>query len=234
MTRFFQSIVLLFAVTLVAGACSRDVEVREGDAAAVAPGGAAAAQAATDPRVTAADTSRIQGNADARVWLVMASDFQCPACKYWHDSFSEEILRDYVATGKVRFAYTNFPLSQHQHARSAAEAAMCAGAQGKFWPVHDRIFAAQDQWTPLPDAVPTFRKIAIEAGVDSATWNQCLVDDVMMPLVDADLDRGMSGGVNQTPTFFIGSQVVSGAIPASRLRPLLDAAIARAGGASQP
>lgn len=111
---------------------------------------------------------------------------------------------------------------------------MCAGAQGKFWPVHDRIFAAQDQWTPLNDAVPTFRQIAIEAGVDTAAWNQCLLDDVMLPLVDADLDRGMAGGVNQTPTFFIGSQVVSGAIPAARLRPLLDSAIARAGGASQP
>jgi len=222
------------AVALALGltACSKP-EVSKGDADAIAPKTAASA-AAVDPRVTIADTSRIQGNPDAKVWLIMASDFQCPACKYWHDNYAAEIMRDYVATGKVRFAYINFPLDQlHPNARAASEAAMCAAAQGKFWNVHDRIFAKQDEWAPMPDPTPFFRKLMSEASVDTVAWNTCLTDNVMVPLVDAEHERGRAGGVNQTPYFFVGSQKVGGAIPAANLRPMLDAALAQAGGTNR-
>jgi protein-disulfide isomerase len=161
----------------------------------------------------------------------MASDFQCPACKYWHDTQAPEIMRDYVATGKVRFAYTNYPLEQHVNARAASEAAMCAAAQGKFWNAHDRIFARQEEWALTPDPVPQFRQLVSDAGVDTVAWNQCLVDDVMLPLIDADRARGQAGGVNQTPYFFVGSQKVGWAIPAAAA-PILDAAIAQASGAT--
>jgi protein-disulfide isomerase len=201
--------------------------VSEGDAAAVAP---AVAQADADPRIAVADTARIKGDPAAKVWLVMASDFQCPACKLWHDRESAEIMRDYVETGKVRFAYTNYPLNQHPNARPAAEAAMCAAGQGKFWDVHDRLFARQSEWAPLPDPAPNFRQIVTEAGVDTTAWNQCLTDDVMLPLIDADQARAKSGGLNQTPYFFIGQRKVGGVGPAGYLRPLLDSAIVEAGG----
>ena len=225
---FYSTIALAFALI----SCSKP-EVTPGDAAAVAPGATAAAPA-DDPRVAIADTARIMGDSTAKVWLVMASDFQCPACKYWHDSHAPEIMRDYVATGKVRFAYTNYPLDHlHPHARAASEAAMCAAAQGKFWGMHDRLFAKQSDWAAQPDPVPQFRMLAIESGVDTVAWNQCLADDVMVPVVEADHARGQAGGVNQTPFFFIGSQKVPGAIPANRLRPILDAAIAQAGGTTR-
>lgn len=219
-----SALVLVFAL----GACSGP-KVGDGDAAAVAPS-PSGDTATTDPRVAIADTARIQGDPAAKVWLVMASDFQCPACKYWHDNYSAGIMRDYVATGKVRFAYTNFPLDQHINARAASEAAMCAAAQGKFWNVHDRLFAKQEEWSVAPDPVPQFRQLVSEAGVDTVAWNQCLVDDVMVPLINADQQRGRAGGVDQTPYFFVGTQKVGGAIPAKQLRPLLDAAIAQAGG----
>lgn len=221
------------AVALALGftACSKP-EASKGDADAVAPKTAASATT-VDARVTVADTSRIQGNPDARVWLVMASDFQCPACKFWHDTYSAEIMRDYVATGKVRFAYINFPLDQHPNARAASEAAMCAASQGKFWNVHDRIFATQNEWAPMPDPTPFFRKLMSEASVDTVAWNTCLTDNVMVPLIDADHERGRAGGVNQTPYFFVGDKKIGGAIPAKDLRPLLDSAIARAGGGTR-
>jgi protein-disulfide isomerase len=225
---FYSTLALAFALI----SCSKP-EVTPGDAAAVAPGATAAAPA-DDPRVAIADTARIMGDSTAKVWLVMASDFQCPACKYWHDAHGPEIMRDYVATGKVRFAYTNYPLDHlHPHARAASEAAMCAAAQGKFWGMHDRLFAKQSDWAAQPDPVPQFRMLAIESGVDTVAWNQCLADDVMVPVVEADHARGQAGGVNQTPFFFIGSQKVPGAIPANRLRPILDAAIAQAGGTTR-
>ena len=216
---------LALALTLVA--CSGP-EVSEGDAAAAAPAGAPT----DDPRVAVADTARIKGDPAAKVWLVMASDFQCPACKAWHDRHSSEIMRDYVETGKVRFAYTNYPLDQHLNARPAAEAAMCAAAQGKFWDVHDRIFAKQTEWAQVPDPVPNFRQIVTEAGVDTTAWNRCLSDDVMLPLIAADQARAKTGGLNQTPYFFIGQRKVGGVGPLGYLRPLLDSAIAEAGGST--
>lgn len=82
----------------------------------------------------------------------------------------------------------------------------------------------------MPDPMPLFRQLAIESGIDAAAWDQCLADDVMIPMIDGDQARARAGGVNQTPYFFIGTQKVPGNIPANRLRPLLDAAIAQAGG----
>ena len=200
MTRHAWQSAKVIALALGLAACAGS-SAEEGDAKAVAPG--AASDASTDPRVGIADTSRIQGNPSATVWLVMASDFQCPACKYWHDTQAAEIMRDYVASGKVRFAYTNFPLDHlHPNARAAA----------------------------APDPTAIFRRLASEASVDTVAWNQCLADNVTVPLVEADEARGRAGGVDQTPYFFVGNQKVGGAIPASRLRPMLDAAIAQAGG----
>ena len=232
---YCSTLALAFALISCSGP-----EVSQGDAAAVAPGAApapaaaAASDAPADPRVSVADTARIQGNPEAKVWLVMASDFQCPACKFWHDTHAPEIMRDYVATGKVRFAYTNYPIDQlHPNARAAAEAAMCSAAQGKFWDMHDRLFAKQPEWAPKPDPIADFRQIALEAGVDTVAWNRCLADDVMAPVVEADKARGQAGGVDQTPYFFVGAQKVGGAIPAANLRKMLDAALAQAGGTTR-
>jgi protein-disulfide isomerase len=220
-----SAVALALAVVVVA--CSKP-KVSEGNAAAVAPSATTATQ--TDPRVAIADTARIMGDPAARVWLIMASDFQCPACKIWHDKYASEIMRDYVATGKVRFAYTNFPLDdRHANARAASEAAMCAGAQGKFWGIHDRLFATQGEWALLADPIPTYRRLAVESGVDTVAWNQCLADHVMVPMIDADQSRGRNNGVDQTPYFFVGERKVGGAVPASFMRKLLDSALAQAG-----
>ena len=217
----------LAVCALLIGTAACGPKAQEGDAQAVAPG---SGDASTDPRVAIADTSRIQGSPNATVWLVMASDFQCPACKYWHDTHAAEIMRDYVATGKVRFAYINFPLDHiHANARAASEAAMCAAAQGKFWPMQEKLFATQSEWAAAPDPTAIYQRLASEAAVDSAAWNQCLTDNVTMPLVEADESRARAGGADQTPYFFVGNQKVGGAIPASRLRTMLDAAIAQAG-----
>ena len=231
MTRTLALTPAAFFLALGLSACSKP-EVKEGDANAVAPNASAAAPV-EDPRIAIADTARIVGNPAAKVWLVMASDFQCPACKFWHDKYSGEIMRDYVATGKVRFAYINYPLDDlHPNARAASEAGLCAAAQGKFWGFHDRMFAKQGEWAPATDPVPFFRQLATQAGVDTSAWNKCLADDVMVPVVEADHARGRAGGVDQTPYFFVGPFKVGGAVPASNLRPLLDSALALAGRSS--
>ena len=74
-----------------------------------------------------ADGGRIAGDPKATVWVVMASDFQCPYCKTWHDAAFQSVLKTYVNTGRVRLAFLNMPLSIHPNAVVAAEAALTTG-----------------------------------------------------------------------------------------------------------
>src|SRR5665213_2320624 len=106
-------------------------------------GGTANAQAAHDSTNDRADAGRILGSPNAKVWVVMASDFQCPYCKAWHDASFQKLVKDYVNTGRVRLAFLNMPLSIHPNALPAAEAAMCASVQNKFWPMQEALFATQ-------------------------------------------------------------------------------------------
>lgn len=158
-----------------------------------------------------ADRGRITGDTSAKVWVVMISDFQCPYCKQWHDTFFAPIMRDYVSTKKVQMAFINFPLSMHPNAVPAAEAAMCASVQNKFWPIHDALFAAQEQWASLQDPTPKFTEIAGKiAGLDLNRWKTCVSKHQTLPLVEADRDRARQAGAQSTPTFVVGGQVLAG------------------------
>src|SRR2546427_10927732 len=85
--------------------------------------------------------ARTKGRPDAPITVYEMSDFQCPYCREFALKTMPVLEREYVATGKIRFIYINFPLSNiHAHAVAAAVVAMCAAQQGKFWPVHDRLF----------------------------------------------------------------------------------------------
>jgi protein-disulfide isomerase len=126
----------------------------------------------------------------------------------------------------VKLAFLNFPLEQHRHAMTASRAAMCAGAQGRFWPVHDAIFETQERWAATPDAAPLFESIARTAGVRIEEWRACFSSDVMDPLIEADRDRALAAGVNSTPTFIINQQLMRGAAPIEEFRRLIDSALA--------
>src|SRR5687767_8420659 len=97
----------------------------------------------TDPTIAAADKGRIAGEDAAKTWVIIASDFQCPFCRQWHSESYKALVDEYVRTGKVKVAYINYPLGQHQNAVPTALAAMCASAQNKFWQYHDALFNTQ-------------------------------------------------------------------------------------------
>ena len=113
-----------------------------------------------DPDVNRADLARIAGNSAAKTWVIVVSDFQCPFCKQWHDETYATFRDEYVKTGKVRFAYINYPLNSHQNAWPAAQSAMCAGAQDKFWPMHEALFATQQQWEVMTPPTPFLDSLA--------------------------------------------------------------------------
>lgn len=141
----------------------------------------------------------------------MASDFQCPFCKQWHDAQFKNITEKYVKTGRVRMAYLNMPLSMHQFARPAAEAAMCASVQDKFWTMHDSLFATQNIWEKLQNPSSFFDTLANHNHVDMAAWRTCVSHHLTMPLIDADYDRAHDIGVISTPTFIIGAEKLASA-----------------------
>ena len=176
-----------------------------------------------------ADSGRILGAPTAKVWLIEASDFQCPFCKQWHDESYATILKEYVNTGKVRYAFLNDPLSMHQFSMQAAEAAMCASVQDKFWPMHEALFATQHEWEVLPNPAAYFDSLAVKAGVNPTDWRACVRTHATRPIIDADRYRLRASGVSSTPTFFVGSQRLEGVQPLAALRQVLDQALEKAG-----
>jgi len=164
------------------------------------------------------------GDSTAKTWVIIASDFQCPYCKQWHDETYASFLKEYVRAGKVKVAYVNFPLGQHQFAMIAAQAAMCASAQNKFWQYHDALFNSQTQWENMQQPRPVFDSIAKTVGVDVPSWGKCVDAGTMVPMIEADRDRLMQAGVQSTPSFLIGDQMLIGAQPIDSLRKAIDAA----------
>jgi protein-disulfide isomerase len=222
---------LRFAVVLsglVLGGCSKQQALPQA-AKAAAP------QATLDTAsVRRADRARIQGSDSAKVWLVMSSDFQCPYCRMFHDDAYKRILSDYVATGKVRIAYWNQPSPMHVHAVVAAEAAMCAALQDKFWQMHDGLFATQDHWAGLPEPRPVFDSLANSLHLQMDQWRSCTASHATIPMIDTDHERARAGGATSTPTFFIsaGGRTgigVIGAAPFEAFKAALDSALAVAG-----
>ncbi len=236
LAQIFTMGALIAACTRADGAPKSDTGTKS---APVAPAAATAsgtlASTLHDTISDRADRGRILGDSTAKVWLIMVSDFQCPFCKQWHDASFAKVMADYVTTGKVRLAFLNMPLSMHPYAVPAAEAAMCASVQNKFWPMHDALFATQPHWESLPSPQPVFDSLATAAGVNMPLWRECVTKHLTRPLVQADHDRASSTGVNSTPTFWVigggTSTTLDGAdanVPAA-----LDAALAKVSGAKK-
>jgi protein-disulfide isomerase len=231
-----QATLTFLAVGLLA--CSAD-KGHAGDttsaAAAKQVAGGAVASSATatgqDSISRLADRGRILGDSTAAVWVVMASDFQCPYCKQWHDAAFAELVKDYVNTHRVRMAFLNMPLSMHQHAKPASEAAMCAAVQDKFWPMHDSLFATQNIWEVLESPLSMFDTLANHNHVEMTAWRACMAKHSTVPLIDADLERARSTGAGSTPTFFVGTMKLSGAD--ANVRGAIDSAL-KAAAKSKP
>jgi protein-disulfide isomerase len=184
--------------------------------------------APTDSFAQKIDQARIEGNPSAKVWMVMASDFQCPYCKQWHDQSFAALKHDYVDNGKVRMAFLNFPLAVHPNAFPAAQVAMCSGAQGKFWPMHDSLYTAQARWASRADPRIVFDSLATSIGIDTTAMAKCIASRQADAMILADVDRAEHAGVQSTPTIIIGNQLIAGARPTDQFRQALDAALATA------
>jgi protein-disulfide isomerase len=158
-----------------------------------------------------------RGPADAKVTLVVFSDFQCPFCSKGLKTI-DRVMASYP---QVRMVYRHFPLSFHKQAQKAAEASMCAHEQQKFWPFHDVLYERQDEL-----GLEDLKGHAIRVGLDARKFDECLESGRMKALVDSDREAGQAAGVDGTPATFVNGVMLSGARDEAEYKELIDEALA--------
>lgn len=171
----------------------------------------------TNPAVTSEGTidkkvliagKNTKGKKSATVTVVEFSDFQCPACGAFHPDM-KKILSDY--NGKIYFIYRHFPLPLHKNAMKAAQAAEVAGAENKFWQMHDKLFETQSEWSEIVDPTSLFVGYAKSLDIDEEKFKKALDEGTHLSLIQKDLQDGNKAGVNATPTIFVNGKKVEGA-----------------------
>lgn len=156
--------------------------------------------------------ARTKGAANAPVTVYEMADFQCPACRVFAVTVLPTLEREYVATGKVRWVFINLPLTSiHPNAVAAAEVAMCAGRQGKFWPTHDLLYQRQDAWAKLAQPRDTLVALAQRAGADRAKLLACVNGGTARREIALDAERATRSGARATPSFYIEGGLLEGA-----------------------
>jgi protein-disulfide isomerase len=157
----------------------------------------------------------VKGPASAKVTVVEFSDFQCPFCGRVNPTLKE--IEDQYK-GKIKIAFRNLPLPFHDKAHLAAEAALAANEQGKFWAMHDKLFANQQALDR-----PSLEKYAQEIGLNMNKFTAALDSGKFKDKVDSDAKEGAAVGATGTPTFFINGTRLVGAQPADKFKEVIDA-----------
>ncbi|HEX6368127.1 MAG TPA: thioredoxin domain-containing protein [Longimicrobium sp.] len=211
---------LLITATLATTACGQARGSR----------GSQASRLNADSLEQRANRGRMKGADSAQVTIVEISDFQCPYCREFAATTYKQIDSVYVRTGRARILYINLPLTSHREAFGAAEAAMCAGVQGKFWQMHDRLFATQGEWGGQADAGRRFERFARDLRLNMADWRDCTANDRTAPLIVGDAMQAAEASINGTPTFILnsrnGQKALTGAVPYDQFAREIDALLA--------
>ena len=220
---------MLITATLATTACGQS---RSGAPAA------RASSLSPDSLEARANRGRIKGADSAQITIVEISDFQCPYCREFAAGTYKQLDSVYVRTGRARILYINLPLTSHREAFGAAEAAMCAGVQDKFWPMHDRLFATQREWSGQADAAQRFERFAQDLQLNMADWRDCTANDRTAGLIVGDAMQAAEARINGTPTFILnsrnGQRSLSGAVPFADFAREIDALLAAPAAAPTP
>jgi len=174
-----------------------------------------------------ADNDPVLGKNNAPVTIIEFSDYQCPFCRAFWSETLPIIKSNYIDTGKVRFVYRDYPLSFHERAQTAAEAAECADDQGKYWQMHDKIFSEQEKRGSgtISFSLADIKKWAVEISLKASDFNQCLDSGKYREEVEKDFSDGSAAGVSGTPAFFINGRLVLGAQPFDIFRKTIEEAM---------
>ncbi|MBN1135335.1 MAG: thioredoxin domain-containing protein [Anaerolineae bacterium] len=171
-----------------------------------------------------ADSYRSMGKADAPLVITEFSDYQCSACGYVANTVIPEFIKRYVDTGRVRFVYRDFPLGgADSTSHKGAEAAFCAGKQGYYWEMNEKLFSSQSEWgAEGADLATLLRGYAAQIGMDTDAFNECLDSGEAALVIQGDFLSGEQLGVNATPYFFVGDVPIRGGLPIDAFSIVID------------
>lgn len=184
-----------------------------------------------DPKIPpGAAEGHLMGNANAPVQVMEFGDFECPQCGNFATLTEPDVRTRLINTGIVGFRFFDFPLTQHKNTFTAHLAAACADDQGKFWEMHDRIFAGQDEWSDLvnpgmTNPLSVFARYAKELGLDVKTWENCVTTQKYTARIMGNQAEGLRRGVQSTPTIVIGNKQANG-LTYDEFKKLVDDALA--------
>jgi protein-disulfide isomerase len=169
------------------------------------------------------------GSPTAPVEVIEFADFECPGCGQFATITEPDIRTNLINTGKIRVRYIDFPLPMHRNTWDASLAAACANEQGKFWEMHDQLFANQDRWSGETTSRPRpiIADMAKAIGLDMSKYGACMENDSQRAKVQSHLLEAERRGVSQTPTFVIGGTMTPGAIPYDTFKRLVDQELAK-------
>jgi protein-disulfide isomerase len=196
--------IVLFVSGVAVGYTARDLPaITEG----MGGGAAKSAGAKDDPS---------WGPVNAKVTVVEFADFECPYCRQWYTNVYQKLYDNYKSS--VRFVYRDYPLPSHPNAQPAANAANCAGAQGKYWEYFSLLFGDA---RGLGDVL--FQTYAREAGLNMTDFNNCVASNKYAGEISLDMKDAEGLGVNGVPAFFVNDRFISGMQPYETFRDAIEA-----------
>lgn len=153
------------------------------------------------------EVDHVWGDVKAPVQIIVYSDFECPFCVRFAQTMKqiEENFKDNVA-----ITFRHYPLFGHPDAKSAAEASECAGEQGKFWEMHDKLFVDN---TAGRMSVEQFKQDAVDLGINTEQFNQCLDSNKYKDKIAEQKNQGDKAGATGSPTIFVNGNIYPGAYP---------------------
>lgn len=196
----------------------------------------ALASAPVAPMAGVAATGHVLGADSAPVEIVEFADFECPACARFAILEWPEIQQRFIATGRLKWRFMDFPLQGHTASPPAHLAAGCAGERGRFFEMMDAIYNRQNAWATERNPARKLRDYAKQIGLDMTAFDACVESQHAKPGVDADYAEGERLGVNATPTFFVNGRMWPGVLNVDQIQAIVDslAPVGGAKGAGQP
>lgn len=204
-------------------------------------GCAAEAKSAQDPSVVPsntqlagerADRARMRGDENAPIRIVEISDFQCPFCRQFFNEAYARIDSAYIQTGKASYLWVGYASPAHGRAWPAISASFCAGAVGKFWPMHDILFEKQEEWGAAPDPFVDFGEYAESLNIEGESFRSCMRNSLLAPLMLRDYASVMGAGISSTPYFILADSIaIRGAADFATFSSAIDTLLALRGAA---
>jgi protein-disulfide isomerase len=176
-----------------------------------------------DPNLPAVQSEGyVVGSTSAPIEVIEFADFECPACGQFATLHEPDVRSRLVSSGQIRLRFLDYPLVEigHRNSPTASLAAACANEQGKFWEMHDAIFATQDRWSTQATRNPrgVIDPLAQQVGLDVARYQQCMDSQKFLANIQAHRRAAERYKVSSTPSFVIGGKVYGGSMTYDELK----------------